>query len=133
MIANCRCRPLSAIHDLKSLYNFLRKTILFLMIVNCRKRCNSEPQGKVYNFSRETILFLMIANCRNRPISAIHDLKRKTIPFLMIANWRNRPLSGIHGLKKIYTISQEKLYYLSSWKIAEIDHFLQFRISRKAI
>ena len=57
-------------------------------------------------FLKKTIQFLVIANCRNEPLSANHD-RKKNIHFLVIVNCRNGPLSANYNHKKNYTISRD--------------------------
>ena len=98
------------------LYNFLRKTIQFLVIANCRKgplSANHDRkknfticQEKLYNFSWSRIAekdhFLQITIARN----TLHFL-RKTIQFFVIANCRTGPFSANHDLKKCYAVFLE--------------------------
>ena len=83
-----------------------RKTIQFLLIVNCRKgplsanhdrnKYSTISQEVLYNFSRKTRQFLVITNCRNGPLSANHDRKKNYGIFM-----ENYTVYRDHSLQKL--------------------------------
>ena len=72
LIANFRIGPLSANYDRNKNWTIscdheLQKWATF---------CKLGSQEKVDHFSRKTIQFLLIVNCRNGPLSADYDHKK---------------------------------------------------------
>ena len=118
--------PVSANYDRK-------KTIQFLVIVNCRNCSLSANHDckKNYRISCDREMQKWATFCKLQSQEKLYHFSRKTIPFLLIANCRTGPLSANYDHKKHYKISQEKLYKFSGSRIAEKSHFLQITITRK--
>ena len=142
VIEKCRNGPLAANYDRKKnfticqekLYNFSwswnEEKGHFLQTTIARK---TRPfLKKNYTISRDGEMQKWATFSKLLSQEKLYHFSRKTIQFLVIMKWRKGALFANYDHKKNQTISQEKPYWFSWSRIAEMGHFLQITIARKA-